>query len=162
MSFHVRGRTAHTRALAFFSMALLGEIKRLAAATAAKQINLTTITVWRPPIDAKSRRHGTDHARESGGKICIHSCSNMFLIHATLDPPFWTSLLKEVPSSLLLFCLVAQKKPMSSLGKWWFWVRWVYCVLRLSLPYVLQQNGREVDVTNMMWSVHPNTDSKLI
>lgn len=113
------GAAPHTRALwLFFTMALLGEIKRLAAATAAKQINLTTITVWRPPIDAKSRRHGTDHARESGGKICIHSCSNMFLIHATLDPPFWTSLLKEVPSSLLLFCLVAQKKPMSSLGKW--------------------------------------------
>ena len=107
-----------TRWAFFATGATVGEIKRLAAtAAAAKQINLTTITV-RPPIDAKSRRHGTDRARESGGKICKHSCSNMFLIHATLDPPFWTSLLKEVPSSLLLFCLVAQKKPMSSLGKW--------------------------------------------
>ena len=68
--FFFRGPQSHfmlwsmqcTRWPFFATGATVGEIKRLAAVAApAKQINLTTITV-RPLIDAKSRRHGTDHA----------------------------------------------------------------------------------------------------
>ena len=54
----------------FASSTTVREIKRLAVVAAAKQINLTTITVW-PPMDAKSYRHGTDQAHI--GERCRHT-----------------------------------------------------------------------------------------
>ena len=59
-----------TRWFFFAINATVREMKCLAAAVAAKQINLGTITEH-PPVDAKSCHHGTNQAHWL--KICMHS-----------------------------------------------------------------------------------------